>query len=65
MGIRWWDYGGSLVLYQDHLRLTQNIPGSKGYIWNRPVCCTTIITAHKAPAGQATKKHIFAEPNRE
>ena len=40
LGIRWWDYGGSLMVFQDRLRLTDNIPNQRAYMWNRHVCCT-------------------------
>jgi len=35
MGIRWWNYGGSVSVFQDHLRLTPDVGSQAGYIWNK------------------------------
>ena len=37
-GIRWWNYGGDVMVYQDYLRLTPDAKSKNGYIWNKNVC---------------------------
>jgi len=34
-GIRGWNYGGSVSVFHDHIRLTQDVQSQIGYIWNR------------------------------
>jgi len=35
VGIRWWNYGGSVTVFQNYIRLTQDIQSQVGYIWNK------------------------------
>jgi len=35
VGIRGWNYGGDVTIYQDFVRLTQDAQSKIGYIWNR------------------------------
>lgn len=37
-GIRWWNYGGDVMVYQDFLRLTPDAKSKNGFIWNKNVC---------------------------
>jgi len=34
-GIRWWNYGGDVTIFQNYIRLTQEQQSQIGYIWNK------------------------------